>query len=141
MSRLFERNTAWCLSLTGERARENHANARRKALAVASGEGLLPFYDFPAAHWRSLWTTNPIEPTFATIRLRTAKTRNCLSEKTVLSLIHQFAMSAEKRRRRQHGFRHLAEMIAEVRFINGVDKRETGRGRRAAGFRTATHQI
>ena len=38
MSRLFERNTAWCRSLTGERACENHANARRKALAVASGE-------------------------------------------------------------------------------------------------------
>ncbi len=51
--------------------------------------------DCPAAYWRSLRTTNPIESTFATIRLRTAKTRNCLSEKTALSPVHQFVMSAE----------------------------------------------
>ena len=67
-------------------------------------EELLAFYDFPAAHWRSLRTTNPIESTFATIRLRTAKTRYCLSEKTALSLVHQLAMSAEKRWRRLRGF-------------------------------------
>ena len=102
-------------------------------------EELLAFYDFPAAHWRSLRTTNPIESTFATIRLRTAKTRNCLSEKTALSLVHQLAMSAEKRWRRLRGFRHLADVIADVRFIDGVDEKETGG--RAAGFKTAIHQI
>ena len=42
-------------------------------------EALLAFYDFPAAHWQHLRTTNPIESTFATIRLRTVNTRNCLS--------------------------------------------------------------
>ncbi len=68
-------------------------------------EELLAFYDFPAAHWGHLRTTNPIESTFATIRLRTAKTRNCLSEKTALSLVHQLAMSAQKRWRRLRGFR------------------------------------
>ena len=102
-------------------------------------EELLAFYDFPAAHWQNLRTTNPIESTFATIRLRTAKTRNCLSEKTALSLVHQLAMSAEKRWRRLRGFRHLADVIADVRFIDGVD--ENGIGRRAAGFRTAIHHI
>ena len=102
-------------------------------------EKLLAFYDFPAAHWGSLRTTNPIESTFATIRLRTAKTRNCLSEKTALSLVHQLAMSAEKRWRRLRGFRHLADVIADVRFINGVEEKETGR--RAAEFRTAIHNI
>ena len=102
-------------------------------------EELLAFYDFPAAHWQSLRTTNPIESTFATIRLRTAKTRNCLSEKTALSLVHQLAMSAEKRWRRLRGFRHLADVIADVRFTDGVEEKETGR--RAAGFRTAIHQI
>ncbi len=39
-------------------------------------EELLAFYDFSAAHWQNLRTTNPIESTFATIRLRTAKTGN-----------------------------------------------------------------
>ena len=68
-------------------------------------EELFAFYDFPAAHWRSIRTTNPIESTFSTIRLRTAKTRNCLSEKSAMSLVHQLAMSAEKRWRPLHSGR------------------------------------
>ena len=102
-------------------------------------EELLAFYDFPAAHWGHLRKTNPIESTFATIRLRTAKTRNCLSEKTALSLVHQLAMSAQKWWRRLRGFRHLADVIADERFLDGVNKEETGR--RAAEFRTARHNI
>ena len=89
-------------------------------------EALLAFYDFPAAHWGHLRTTNPIESTFATMRLRTAKTRNCLSEKTALSLVHQLAMSAQKRWRRLRGFRQLACVLADVKFIDGVDEKETG---------------
>lgn len=102
-------------------------------------EELFAFYDFPAAHWRSIRTTNPIESTFATIRLRTAKTRNCLSEKTALSLIHQLAMSAEKRWGRLGGLRHLADVITDVRFIDGVNEKETGR--EAAELKTAIHNI
>ena len=40
---------------------------------------LLTFYDFPAEHWKHVRTTNPIESTFATVRLRTDKTKGCLS--------------------------------------------------------------
>ena len=46
-------------------------------------ESLLAFYDFPAEHWAHIRTTNPIESTFATVRLRTHKTRNCVSRKTI----------------------------------------------------------
>jgi putative transposase len=88
---------------------------------------LLAFYDFPAAHWQHLRTTNPIESTFATIRLRTAKTRNCVSAKSGLSLMHQLAMSAQKRWRRLRGFRQLADVVAGVKFIDGVDAREVSR--------------
>ncbi len=42
-------------------------------------EALLAFYDFPAEHWKHVRSTNPIESTFATVRLRTAKTKGCLS--------------------------------------------------------------
>ncbi len=100
---------------------------------------LFAFYDFPAGHWRSIRTTNPIESTFATIRLRTAKTRNCLSEKSALSLVHQLAMSAEKRWGPLRGLRHLADVITDVRFINGVNENETGR--EAAELKTAIHNI
>ena len=72
---------------------------------VKDREQLLAFYDFPAAHWQHLRTTNPIESTFATIRLRTVKTRNCLSAKSGLSLVHQLAMSAQKRWRKLRGGR------------------------------------
>jgi putative transposase len=37
-------------------------------------DSLLTFYDFPAEHWQHIRTTNPIESTFATVRLRTSKT-------------------------------------------------------------------
>jgi hypothetical protein len=88
---------------------------------------LLAFYDFPAAHWQHLRTTNPIESTFATIRLRTKKTRNCVSAKSGLSLVHQLAMSAQKRWRRLRGFRQLADVIAGVKFIDGIDERKISR--------------
>lgn len=88
---------------------------------------LLTFYDFPAAHWQHLRTTNPIESTFATIRLRTVKTRNCLSVTTALSLVHQLAMSAQKRWRRLRGFGQLADLVAKVKFVDGIDERENRR--------------
>ena len=87
-------------------------------------EELLAFYDFPAAHWQHLRTSNPIESTFSTIRLRTVKTRNCLSAKSGLSMVHQLAMSAQKRWRKLRGFRQLADVIAGVKFIDGVDERK-----------------
>jgi len=46
---------------------------------------LLAFYDFPAEHWKHVRTSNPIESTFATVRLRTDKTRGCLSRQTALA--------------------------------------------------------
>jgi len=88
---------------------------------------LLAFYDFPAAHWQHLRTTNPIESTFATIRLRTRKTRNCVSATSGLSLMHQLAMSAQKRWRRLRGFQKLADVIAGIQFIDGVDERTISR--------------
>lgn len=88
---------------------------------------LLAFYDFPAAHWQHVRTTNPIESTFATIRLRTRKTRNCVSARSGLSLMHQLAMSAQKRWQRLRGFRQLADIVAGVKFIDGVDERKISR--------------
>lgn len=93
----------------------------------ADRDRLLAFYDFPAAHWQHLRTTNPIESTFATIRLRTVKTRNCCSVDTGLALMHQLAMSAQKRWRRLRGFRQLADVIAGVKFIDGTDERKISR--------------
>jgi transposase-like protein len=90
-------------------------------------EELLAFYDFPAAHWQHIRTSNPIESTFATIRLRTKKTRNCVSAKSAVALVYKLAMSAEKRWRRLRGFKQLADVIDGIKFIDGVDEREISR--------------
>ena len=90
-------------------------------------ETLLAFYDFPAAHWQHVRTTNPIESTVATIRLRTVKTRKRLSVKTALRLVHQLTMSAQKRWRRLRGFGQVADVVAKVKFVDGIDEREIRR--------------
>ncbi len=83
-------------------------------------ETLLAFYDFPATHWQHIRTSNPIESTFATVRLRTNKTRGCVSRQTILSMVFQLGQSAQKRWRRLRGFKHLADVIRGVKFENGV---------------------
>ena len=54
---------------------------------VKDRERLLTFYDFPAEHWKHIRTTNPIESTFATVRLRTTKTKGCLSSPLTKSVV------------------------------------------------------
>ena len=83
-------------------------------------EELLTFYDFPAAHWHHLRTTNPIESTFATIRLRTAKTRGCLSRKTALAMVYKLALSAQGRWRRLNTSELLTDVVGGVIFKDGV---------------------
>jgi transposase-like protein len=85
-------------------------------------EGLLTFYDFPAEHWIHLRTTNPIESTFATVRLRTAKTKGCGSRIACLTMVFKLALSAEKRWRALNGAKLLAEVIEGVTFEDGVRK-------------------
>lgn len=83
-------------------------------------EELLAFYDFPAEHWKHVRTTNPIESTFATVKLRTAKTRGCLSRTTLLTMIFRLCLSAQQRWRRLDGQERLAEVIEGVSFVDGL---------------------
>ena len=79
-------------------------------------EALLAFYDFPAEHWKHVRSTNPVESTFATVRLRTAKTKGCLSRATALAMVYKLARSAERHRRRINGSDRLAEIVRGARF-------------------------
>jgi putative transposase len=83
-------------------------------------ECLLTFYDFPAEHWKHLRSTNPIESTFANVRLRTNKTKGCLSRKTALAMVFKLLLSARKKWRRLDGSDHLAEVIEGVTFKDGI---------------------
>ncbi len=83
-------------------------------------EVLLAFYDFPAEHWKHIRTANPIESTFATVRLRTDKTKGCLARATALALVFKLARSAERHWRRLDGSERLAQVIEGVRFRDGA---------------------
>jgi len=85
-------------------------------------EVLLTFYDFPAEHWRHIRTTNPIESTFATVRLRTAKVRGCFSSKTVLTMAFQLCRCAQKKWQRLSGYEILAKVVEGAKFVNGIEE-------------------
>lgn len=80
---------------------------------------MLAFYDFPAIHWQHIRTSNPIESTFATVRLRTNKTRSCVSRNSILAMVYKLGISAQKRWRKLRGFKLLAEVIRGVQFKDG----------------------
>jgi transposase-like protein len=80
---------------------------------------LLTFYDFPAEHWKHLRSTNPIESTFATVRLRTVKTKSCLNRNTALTMVFKLCQSAQKKWRRLDGPHRIAEIIKGIKFKDG----------------------
>ena len=82
-------------------------------------DALRAVHDFPAAHWKHIRTTNPIDSTSATVRLGTTKTKGWLSRMTALTMVFKLCQSASKKRRRLDGSHHLAEIIRGVNFKDG----------------------
>ena len=80
---------------------------------------LLAFYDFPAEHWVHLRTTNPIESTFSTVRLRTKVTRGAGSRKAGLAMAYKLLDAAQARWRRLNGHELVALVRAGATFIDG----------------------
>jgi transposase-like protein len=93
-----------------------------KAVAkiVDDVEPLLAFYDFPAEHWQHLKTTNPIESTFATVRLRTKVTKGPGSRAAGLAMAFKLIEAAESRWRSVNGPQLVALVRAGARFEKGV---------------------
>jgi len=86
---------------------------------------LLAFYDFPAEHWKHLRTTNPIESTFATVRLRTKKTKGCGSRVACLTMVYKLMQSAQKKWRLLNGSDILPDVLQGIKFIDGVKESKT----------------
>jgi len=86
---------------------------------------LLTFFDFPAENWCHIRTTNPIESTFATIRLRHRKTKGNGSAKASLTMMFKLAQSAAKGWRKLRGHHHIPELIRGVKFVDGVNENHT----------------
>ena len=104
---------------------------------VKDKESLLAFYDFPAAHWQHIRTTNPIESVFATVRLRTMKTKNCGNRMTTLAMAWKLMETAQNKWRRLRGYKLLAEMLEGVKFKDGERVEDHSQGT----AETAVHQI
>jgi transposase-like protein len=83
-------------------------------------EELLTFYDFPAEHWIHLRTTNPIESTFATVRLRHQRTKGSGSRTACLAMVFKLVQSAERYWRRLNGAHFLPEVIHGTKFVDGL---------------------
>ena len=81
---------------------------------------LLAFYDFPAEQWMHIRTTNPIESTFATVRLRTKRTKGCGSRAACLAMVFKLTMCAEKTWRALNGSALLPDVIRGVQFVDGI---------------------
>ena len=83
---------------------------------------LLTFYDFPAEHWVHIRTTNPIESTFATVRLRTRRTKGCGSRIACLTMVFRLAQCAEKHWRALNGSQLFVDVVRGIQFVDGVKK-------------------
>jgi transposase-like protein len=84
-------------------------------------EELLAFFDYPAMHWQSIRTANPIESAFATIRHRTKRSKGCHSRKTLMAMMFKLGQCAEKKWRRLRGFESLGKVITGVKFKDGAE--------------------
>jgi putative transposase len=85
---------------------------------------LLTFYDFPAEHWLHLRTTNVIESVFATVRLRTEKTKGSGTRVACLTMVFQLMESASKRWRGLNGSSLLADVIQGATFVDGIKQED-----------------
>lgn len=87
-------------------------------------EQLLSFYDFPAEHWSHLRTTNPIESTFSTIRLRHRRTKGNGTRRASLAMMFKLAQSASKKWRRLNSHEKITYVIEGRSFKDGIMQEE-----------------
>ena len=86
---------------------------------------MMAFYDFPAHHWQSIRTSNPIESTFATIRHRTRRSKGCLSRDGMLHMMFKLGQCAEQKWRKLRGFDYLTKVVTGVKFRDGIEVTQT----------------
>ena len=87
-------------------------------------EERMAVFNFPAQHWQSIRTSNPIESAFATIRHRTKRAKGCLSRDGMLHMMFKLGQCAEQNWRKLRGFDYLAKVITGVTFNDVIETTE-----------------
>ena len=105
-----------------ERFRDEFDAKYPKAVAKLDRDwaALTAFYDFPAEHWRHLRTSNAIESSFATVKLRTRVTKGAGSKKAALAMAYKLLDAAQERWRRFNGHELVADVLAGAQFKDGI---------------------
>lgn len=117
---------ASCLEAMDEFEKEFDAKYPKAVRCLRKDEDeLMTFYDFPAQQWTHLRTTNPIESTFATVRLRQRVTKGAGSRKKALLMAFKLIEMASKRWRRLKGYELMADLANGCRFEDGIKQNNT----------------
>ena len=122
---IYMSDNKWDANRAYEHFVEVFSENYEKATACLSKDhdDLFSFFDFPRKHWKHIRSTNPIESTFATVRLRTKRTKGCGSVSATLTMVFKLAQCAERSWKKLHGAKLLADVIdARFVFVDGVRK-------------------
>ena len=119
---IFHASTRTAANEAVDTFREKYGAKYPKAVEclVKDRDELLAFYDFPAEHWGHLRSTNPIESTFATVRLRHRKTKGNATRTACLTMVFKLAKSAERHWRKLNGQPQLLQLTAGSKFVDGT---------------------
>jgi len=110
---------AAAIDAASEFARDFAAHPKAVAKITGDLDVLLTFFDFPAAHHKHLRTTNVIESTFATVRLRQRTTKGPGCRDAGVAMAYKLLDAAQARWRRLNGPELVALVRAGATFIDG----------------------
>lgn len=87
---------------------------------VKSWPELTTFFHYPASHWKHLRTTNPIESSFATVKLRTKVTKGAGNRETASAMAFKLLLECQKKWRRLRGHEEIENVLAGLAYKDGV---------------------
>lgn len=122
LGQIMEAPTKADAVLALERFRDEYDTKYPKALSKLDRDWkyLSAFYAFPAEHWRHIRTSNAIESSFATVRLRTKVTKGAGSKKAALGMAYKLLDSAQHRWRRFNGHELVPDVLAGTKYKDGI---------------------
>ena len=123
------------LTLQNRKKFESHFELKQERAVTCikkDWDQLMSFYDFPAANWTSIRTTNPIESSFATVKLRTKSTKGAGNATTACTMAFKLLQQCEMKWRKIRGHKEIQNLLSGLEYKDGImiptpDQRALGR--------------